>query len=311
MHQIKANKIISGLIYLIVFLFIIVKSAQAVDVVNGDKIVAVVNDMVITQSEVQDYVNFAYVQLAARLEEKKLNEEISRVAKDALVRLVEDKLILQEALKQGIKIEEKFIDDRLSDMKEGFKSEEDFQKTLQTQHISIGDLKKSIRDQELMRAIVDKEIKSKIYVSPQEITTFYNEHPEEFNLNEGRLVSFLFCDNQKEAESILAQIKQGKDFAIFFQSDNSRERNKEIRKGKLEPDAEKQLFAVPVGAISPAVKINNKYYIFKVLKILPQEKLSLTQAQDSAYVSIFDEKMTQELTDWLDKLKDKAYIVIK
>ncbi len=279
--------------------------------VQGDMIVAVVNDMVITQSELEEYINFSYLQLAPRLEKDKLKEELSKIAKEALTRLIEDKLILQEAIKQGLKIEDALIQARLEEIESKFPSQDEFKKYLVSQELTLSDIKKNLQDQELMRAVVDKEIRSKIYVSPQESTQFFNEHPEEFAEREGRKVSLVRFSKKEEAVTALKTLSPGRDFKEEFSNNSEYRPSEEIRKGDFPPEIEREIFKLALGENSEIVNIKDKFFIFKILEVIPSRKLSLSEAGVLAYKIVFNEKFAKQLSDWLDKLKNDAYIVIK
>ncbi|MEW6008434.1 MAG: peptidyl-prolyl cis-trans isomerase [Candidatus Omnitrophota bacterium] len=281
------------------------------ETVKGDMIVAVVNDMIITQSELQEYINFSLLQLASQIEKDKLKEEFLDIAKEALTRLIEDKLILHEAIKAGLIIEDAFIEARLEEIRLRFPSEEEFKKYLLSQNLTLSDIKKNLKDQELMRSIVDKEIRSKIYVSPQETTQFFNEHPEVFSEPEARKVSLVSFSKKEEAEASLKELSQGGDFERVFSKNATYLASEEIRKGDLPPELETKIFKLSVSQNSPIVNIKDKFFIFKILEIIQPRKLSLSQAGALSYKIVFNEKFSRELSNWLDKLKNEAYIVIK
>ena len=297
---------------LIIIAFLLAQPNRAdSESLNADRIVAIVNDMIITQSELEEFINFSYIQLASRFKDRELQDEFSRLAQEALIRLVEDKLILQQANIEQIVIEDAVIEARLKEIKSKFDIEEDFEDELRQQNMSLNDIKKSLREQELMRAIVERKIRDKIYVAPAEITLFFNQHPEEFTKPVGREASFVSFINRKEAEAALTQIKEGKNFSKFASNNEDYQALKEIRKGTLPVEVEKEIFRLSPGEISEVVEMNKRFYIFKILKFLPLQKLSLLQAQDLIYTIVFNQKFTQAITDWLDKLKNEAYIVIK
>ncbi len=300
----------ANIFLLIAFLFI-PRSTQAAENIDADRIVAVVNNMIVTYSEVQEYMSFAYMQLATRLNDKQLEEEMNQIGKEALVRLVEDKLILQEAVKEGIVANEVVINARIEEMKSRFGSEKKFDETLHSQNMSINELKKSLRDQELMKAVVDKEIRAKIYVSPNEITQFYRAHPDEFKVPEGRKASFLVFKEKDKAKIALSEINNGKDLSQITAGNPDYQDSRELRKGKLAPAVENQIFSLGAGKTSGIINMDDRFYIFKILAILPAKQFSLSETQSLIYENIFKAKMADSLIAWLDKLKEKAYIVIK
>ena len=62
-----------------------------------DKIVAVVNKEVITQKDLTDFMNFMRLQLSREFSGEVLEKKLSSLETDLLDRLIEDRLVLQEA----------------------------------------------------------------------------------------------------------------------------------------------------------------------------------------------------------------------
>lgn len=279
--------------------------------IGADGIVAVVNDMVITQSEVEEYVNFTSLELSSRVSADKVKERIPEITKVALVRLIDDRLILQQALKEGLTVEDAVIEARLNEIKSRFISESDFNAAMLKEHVSISDIKKNLKNEELTRLIVDKKVRSKIYVSPQEITKFYDQYPQDFSQPEGRQVSLVYFDDRRAAERALSSLGKNNNFQQLFSNLKSYQETQEIRRGELAQDAENKIFKLLPGQISEVVEFEDRFFIFQIIKNVPAFKLTLSQAQPRAYSIVFNQKFTRELTNWLDKLKDEAYIVIR
>jgi peptidyl-prolyl cis-trans isomerase SurA len=63
-------------------------------------------------------------------------------------------------------------------------SEEEFEKRLQEKKITLPDFKRDIRRSITLEKVMNKEVSSKINVTDQDITDYYNAHKAEFNLIE-------------------------------------------------------------------------------------------------------------------------------
>jgi parvulin-like peptidyl-prolyl isomerase len=81
-------------------------------------------------------------------------------------------------------------------------------------------------------------------------------------------------------------------------------------KGELRKDIEDVIFKLGIGEVSQPVKIENKYYIFKLENIAPPKQRILSEAQEIIHDHLFERKTEEELTKWLDELKKKSYIKI-
>ena len=65
-----------------------------------DKIVAVVNNDIITRKDLSDFMNFMRMQLSHQYKGKELDAKVAETKRGLLDKLIEDHLILQEAKKK-------------------------------------------------------------------------------------------------------------------------------------------------------------------------------------------------------------------
>ena len=70
-----------------------------------DKVIAVVNSEVITQKDLADFLNFMRLQYSRQFQGKALEEKVDSMKKDLLQRLIEDRLILQQAKLDKLSVE--------------------------------------------------------------------------------------------------------------------------------------------------------------------------------------------------------------
>ena len=138
-----------------------------------DKIIAIVNNEVITQKDLSDFLNFMRMQLSAQYKGRELEDKIQSLKPDLLDKLVEDRLILGQAQAANIKVDEARVKARIDELRRRYPSERDFQEALAEQGLTQADVESKIRDQMLMYSIIDAKIKSKIVVAPSEVTDFY------------------------------------------------------------------------------------------------------------------------------------------
>ena len=142
-----------------------------------DAIIAIVNDELITLKELKDYAQSTYVSLVAEgLSDAQIQGEMKDMEESGLNKLIEDKLILSKANLIGINVREGIIDERVNEVKERYDSEQLLIDALVKNGATMTDLRNKIRDQFKTKFIVDHEVKSKIYVNPQEVTNYYEQN---------------------------------------------------------------------------------------------------------------------------------------
>lgn len=276
-----------------------------------DKIVAIVNSDIITQNDLNDFINFMRIQLSVDLKGERLESKIQSMKVDLMDRLIEDRLILQEAKRTGIKIDENRIKAKLGEIKKHYPSDIEFQNALRKQGLVQADLETRTREQLLMYEIIEMKVKSKITVSPNEVTDFYRKNPEEFKLPQQRRFETIAIEDQNLIVVVCNDLKNGRGFEDLSKKYSlTLNKLEAMRDGRLKKEIEEAVFKLNPGEVSEPVKIDGKYYIFKLNDVIMSRQQSLAEVQEKIYAFLFDNKMREGLTGWLDELKKNAYIKI-
>jgi len=265
-----------------------------------DRIVAVVNDEIITQKDLDDFSNFMRLQT----QKEYLKSELLEI-------LIEDRLILQAALKENLEVLPERINARIESIKRSSRSMEDFENTLKNKGLSLSDLESKIKEQILMYDIIERKIRSKIFVSPQEITNYFLDHPTEFIEPEKRRILSLNIEDHNLANKIKEEFSNFKDFAdIASEYSLKIEDLGWLNKEQLRPEISEVIFKLKKGEISSILSLDDRFHIFKVEEILEERRMSLKDCQEEIYNLIFEERMEIALEDWLKELKENSYIKV-
>ncbi len=274
----------------------------------ANKIMAVVNDTVITESEVEDYLNV--IKLKASAQNPEFDDtDFNYTKSDALNDLIEDKLIVQAAREQQFQIPRDLIDKRLDEFIDQFKYREDFENSLIKQGLTVISLREKIRDQILMRQIINKEIEDKVEITPHEITAFYQAHKQDFvrpaSVN---YIGLQFAQKAK-ADEVFEQLKSARTPDDIIE---------EYRKNKVsgilfEGESRKELktiFNAQLDKPMRPVTIDGRHYIFIVTEKNPPTELSLRNVKNQIYDYLYASKYDILFSKWLNKLQKNAVIKI-
>jgi peptidyl-prolyl cis-trans isomerase SurA len=130
------------------------------------------------------------------------------------------------------------VDAKYTELKSPYTAEE-FQKQLDSRKMTVDDLKAQLRRDLSVQKLFNKEITSKINITDQDITDFYNSNKGSFNLAEPQIhmsqilvtpapdpnVRNLKNDKaqddqqaQKKIQGLMARVHQGEDFAMLAQN---------------------------------------------------------------------------------------------
>jgi parvulin-like peptidyl-prolyl isomerase len=299
-------------VFLIIFLLAIISCFLcAHKLFAQDKIIAIVNNDVITQKDLQEFTNFMKMQLAQQYSGRELEKRIQDTQGELLNKLIEDRLILQEAKKSNIKVEEARVKARLNEIKIRYPSEFDFQQDLSRQGLVPADIETKIKEQMLMHGVIEEEVRSKVSVKPEEVTVFYNENKDKFVSPEEREVLMVALENEDQAKSFSFNFRSGEkleDLAVRYPVNVNRITAR--LDGELRKDIETVIVGLHINEISSPVKIDDKFYVFKLENITPAKPMPLSEAQENVYNYLAGAKMQEVLSKWLDGLKKDAYIKI-
>ena len=298
--------------------------AAKAQVVN--KVVAVVNEEIVTQQDLDQLRAVLYAQYAQHYQGDELLKKMEEAKEGLLEQVIDDKLILSRAKELNIRVSEQEVEDKLEEIKGGFPSEQIFDETLRTQGITVANLKDRYRDQIMMKKLVEFEVKSKVDVLPSEISRYYEEHRSEFKVDEkykvrhilikaGDDVSFELA--KVESGEIYDKLRQGYDFSELAKA-HSQGPNKEqggdmgyISRGTILDELEDAIFKLKAGEFSGPVKSRLGYHIFKVEDVTDSGYLGMDEAKKDIKRSLFQKKLKEKLDEWVAELKSKAYISIK
>ncbi|MCX5712647.1 MAG: SurA N-terminal domain-containing protein [Candidatus Omnitrophica bacterium] len=167
-----------------------------------DKIVAIVNNEIITQKDLDDFCNFMRVQLAQQYKGKELEEKVQGMKQQLLQKLIDDSVVLQEAKKNNIKVDDARVKARLEDTASKYGSWKNFEEILRRQGLVRADVEKRIRDQLLMYMVIEMKVRQNIKVNPSEITEYYEKNLDKFVAPEKRNLGVLSAKNLDQANLI-------------------------------------------------------------------------------------------------------------
>jgi peptidyl-prolyl cis-trans isomerase SurA len=163
--------------YFIALLAVLISlAARTADAYLIDKIAAVVNDKVITQSELDRSVE---IENFNRGRTGPAGEALRMSLLDSMI---DRMLILEEARKFDIvQVTGQEAEEAVKSIKDEFASDEDFKDALSRDGLTEDELKDSLKDQMLAVKYVDKRVRYFVRVTLEEQKKFYDENRAKFD----------------------------------------------------------------------------------------------------------------------------------
>ena len=263
-----------------------------------NRIIAKVNNEVITLQDLENYCKlFKYQNPQIQIDEK--------LKKDILNTLIENKLILSLAKKEKVEVPQYWIRKELEKIISSYPSREAFYQTLAKEGLNVTLLKERLKEQYLIQWMIEKYVRSKIKITPYEVTQFYYNNKEKF------IKPCLYSlwigkwEKEEETEKIYEKLRENPKINkescglihIQVEEDELKEEIKKIVKEMKEEELVKR-------------KVGDFFYLIYLEKKIPSRRLSLEEVKDKIH-SLLEEKKFEELfKKWIEDLKKQALIKI-
>ncbi len=163
----------SGLVALLLF------AALACNSKPGGDVMATVDGRKIFRTDVDKY----YDNQVASAQQAPTGEQAMALRLNILHQMIDDEILMRRAEKLGLLATDDEVDKKFNEYKAPF-TQEEFDKRLKDQKITQADFKRDIRRSITVEKVMNKEVVSKINVTDQDITDYFNAHKSEFNLIE-------------------------------------------------------------------------------------------------------------------------------
>jgi peptidyl-prolyl cis-trans isomerase SurA len=310
------------------FFFLLCGSFSSSDAVV-DRIVAVVNQEIITLSEVEKLVGPFQEEIQAkdRLEKQ---ERVREVYRKVLEKLIEEKLIDQEVKRSGVKVASKEIDGALEEVKrQNAITQEDLERLLSKEGLTLEAYKKEIEKRLQRMKLINWAMKAETKPGEKELRDFYQKNIDKYRSNEVyRPCQILFLlpkeatpeeirEIRKGCQRVLEKIKGGEDFgemALLYSQDISAKDRGDLgyfKKGELLPDLEKEALRLQVGEVSGTIRTNLGFHIIKLLDRKGGIPFPFEEVKERVKADYYQKEREKALQQFLSTLKEKSFIEIK
>ena len=314
MKRIFRGLLTVALICLLQLLMVKLSAAEVVD-----RIVAEVNDEIITMSELKA----ASKSMEAKSGLKPKGKEEKEVERQMLEALIDRKLAKAEAKRRGMTIEDKELAAALENFKKrnNLPSDEALKEALGKSGSTLKEFKQNITDQMMQDRLVTVAVGAKSMVSEAEVRRAYEEHHKEGGSAQMHLraIRILFppgaTDVQKEelkkkAEMVLAEVKSGASLQDAAKKFSLEETDVGfVNQSDLDPRLAEFLGRLKPKEVAPALTPEGIQLIQMVERRSGQAR-SFEEAAPEIRRVLQQKEMEKRFTEWVKTLREKAHIKI-
>jgi parvulin-like peptidyl-prolyl isomerase len=166
--------------------------ARAADVIDG--VVAIVNDKVITYSEMMMLVQPVDRELRRNFSGQELEEQRRKAQMDALNTLIEHALIVQEFDAKGYKIPETYVEGQINNRiaTEFGGNRAAFIRTLEAENLTLSQFRDQERERIIIEVMRDQRARKTMVVSPYKIEKYYQDNIDQFKVGDQVKVRMIY-----------------------------------------------------------------------------------------------------------------------
>ncbi|WP_456396367.1 SurA N-terminal domain-containing protein [Desulfurobacterium sp.] len=267
--------------------FLLITLTLSADAKVLDYVEITVNNIPILHSEIEKYAS-----------ENKVNEET------AAEELINKALLLSEAKKEGLSIDDKTLEKALENLAKanGFKDVETFRKAVEKRGIQWEALKKKVKEQLLIQKLIVLKIKRNLKISGEDI-----EKTCQAEGTKAREVYYAVTDNSTLAEEIKSFLKEGLSFENATKICTKENNCKsgfigDVKRGMLLKPIDNIVWSSKIG-IPQTVTINGKIYVIYV-KGEKQEPCDKKKIEEK----LLKKEYEKALKSLVERLKSTAHI---
>ncbi len=297
---------------------------------TGDNLAATVDGQKIYRADLEKY----YQSQTAGSSQPLSDEQATSLRLSILRELIENEILMHRAEKLGLLATDEEVERKLTEIKSPYTVEQ-FNQRLQESKLSLDDFKRNIRRSLTAEKVLHKEVTSKISVTQQDITDYYNGHRAEFNLIEPRyhLAHILVttspdpqssankarseAEARKKIETVLTRIEAGDDFgslAMAYSEDGATAPNggdlgiiPESSLKQTDPSTRDAILRLKSGqytGVIPLINPTNKQPgAFRIVKLIAMEPAGQREISDPRV----EQEIRTQLQDRREQLLKAAY----
>jgi len=296
-----------------------------------DRIVAIVNQDIITLSEIRKLMKpfekkIAERNLPPRVEEKMLY----RAREDLINEQIDELLTAQKAEKLGIRVSEEEVEAALERIKQNtMYTDEQLRNSLKEMGLSMETYREQIKNQMRRTRVLSREVKSKIVITREDVRRYYEEHRQQFAPStryhlKNIIIQPTDMDIAGSRQAVFEEMKTIREKiqseeASFEEMAREHSQSSFADKGgdlglfaleDLSAQLRQAIEETPVGAMTPILESDIGFQIFYVADIVDDPGQSLEEASEEIRKTIYEKKLNEKFEEWVAALREDSYIKI-
>jgi peptidyl-prolyl cis-trans isomerase SurA len=244
--------------------------------------------------------------------------------------LITEKIIEREVRDAGVIVRDEDVDRYIEGIKERNRiSEEQLEEALAAQGLTLPQYRIQVREELQRQQLINREIRGKLNVTPEEVQRYYDAHLSDYGLPGGMHVAhivFALRENasaedvrraDEQAQDVLRKIRDGADFAETartYSQDASAASGGTLgwfSEGELFDSLEEVIAKLDVGEVAGPVRSPIGVHILKLLDRREESYRPLDEVAEEIKEKLYAEALEERFQRWLtEELRDRHHVEV-
>jgi parvulin-like peptidyl-prolyl isomerase len=316
-NSIKSNCFLFTVAVICSFQLILLAAGSAHGI-TVDRVLATVGGEIITFTEYNLFVK--------GLEGERKDE----VDETLLRKLIEEKIVIQEAKRKGFDASEVEVQKMVEEFQtENGLSKEDLENFLKEEGLNLNNYQQIVKGKVLLSKIINSEVDSKVIVRDEEIKESYQKNKQEFLSGPQKVeVKAIFLklredvsvteitDLKLRALRIMTLLRDGYNFDSLVDEYSDEPLKSQggllgkFAKGSLIPSLDDKAFSMKEGEISDPIWVSEGVYILHLMSKGGETFKPYDEVKEEIYRSLYEQKRNKMYNEWIKALWEKASLII-
>ena len=307
------------------------KSPNAGKKLHLERVVAVVNDSIILQSELDARLVPVRAEAEQISDPTERKRRLAKLSSQVLDEMVNEELIVQAAEAAKIDVDSSEVQAALDEIKQNNNLDDaGLQQALAAQGYTLANYKADLKRQLLRLRAQNQLVAPKVQVTDEDVKARYDQLQRRSSaVSAVRLSHMLFklpdhateqqiAEAKDKAAKALERVKGGEDWAKVVadmsEDDSTKTTGGELgwfERGSINPDWEQIVFSMSQDEVRGPVRGPQGLHVFKVTEVKQSQLKPFADMKDQLKNELRRRELEKQTQNWTEELRKKAYIDIK
>ena len=282
-----------------------------------DSYAAVVNGRVVTVGEVLDAMRPAQARLSQQYGGAELEQKLMEAFREGRDQLIAEELILADFAAQGASLPERAIEDHVNGIiHDRFGNDRTaFLQALAEERTTYNEWRKRMQDQLIMQVMRQREVTSKILVTPFDIQAEYDAHRARYTVPEKVWLKLFVLPDGAEIQlgELAKRLRKGalspEDAVEHFHM-TVQDGGEAMELSSLQTALREALSGAREGEVLGPVELDGKEYLVQLAERSPEHVTPLEDVSDDIAAELRKREGARLEKIWLNTLRGKYYVQV-